>query len=234
MTSRSNTFEGQPSGTAWTPANSGGGSGDAWDNTSQSGTVTAVYDSAQAANGAQSLHVTGAASSQHIMRWTGLSGPALTARFYLRLVAASGAQDISQWRNSGTQAAALGLSSSRQLQVKTASGSAARTSTALALDTWYRIEGRPVRGSSSTDGAFACAYFLGESETPVEVLTTSGIDLGTADLVQWSLGKLTSGPSLEAFFDGATVSDTALDLLGPYTRQAVRRSRLSRLPSRIG
>ena len=222
MTSKTNTFEGQTSGTAWSVANSGGGSGDAWDALTTSGTVTAVYDNAQAFNGSQSLHLTCAASSQQIMRWTGLNGASNSARFYLRIVASSAAQDIVQFRNGSGQAAAIGLSSSRQLQIKNALGGVLTSFTALALNTWYRVEMQVTKGVATAtpfDGTVTAAYYLGDSTTPVETAYTStAVNTGTGNLVEWRIGKLTTSPSLEVFIDSVGVNDASANPLGTYSR----------------
>ncbi|TKV61891.1 hypothetical protein FDO65_10225 [Nakamurella flava] len=221
MTSKTNTFEGQPSGTSWSVANSGGGSGDAWNALTTSGTVTAVYDSAWAMHGSVSLHITGQASSQFILRSTGYNGASLSARIYARLASSSAAQDIVQVRNGSGQAGALGLSSSRQLQVKNALGGVLYTFGALAYLSDYRAEIQVTKGvatSAPFDGVITAAVYAGDSRIPIESYTSAAVNTGTGNLTEWRAGKLTSGPSLEMFLDSAGAHDVSADPMGPFLR----------------
>src|SRR5690349_8701795 len=132
MTLKANTFEGQPDGTTWTAANSGGDSGDAFDTFTASGTYTRLFSTTTAAHGTTSLYINGTAASTAIVRWTTFNGSPLSLRAYVYLVSnAATAQDIFSVRNSGAAACSVGLSTAGGLVIKNSSGTSLKTFIAM-------------------------------------------------------------------------------------------------------
>lgn len=218
MTFKQNTFEGQSSGTTLTAANSGGGSGDAFDFVTATGTVAVTYDNSTAAHGTQSLHVNASTTSTLQVRTTAPNSLTLAIRLYLRLNATVGtAQDIIQVRNS-VQAAAVGLSATNQLQIKNAAGTTLKNFLALSTATWYRLEVQYTVGGSTTTGTTNAQYYLLDSMTPVETVYASGatIDIGTTNLIEFRFAKLLSAPALDIFYDDVAWNDSSANAIGPY------------------
>ncbi len=229
MTNKTNVFEGQTSGTAWTAAGSGGGSWDALDSLITAGSgATGLYDSAQKMHGSQSLAVSGPSGSQWIATWT-LSGGSWSVRIYLRITSFTSAQDIAQVRNSGGQASTIGLSSGRAVQVKNAAGTSIETLATLALDTWYRIDWWGNKGTTTSNGTTLVAIYTGDGTTAVSSSTTgtANQNTGTSDYTQLRIGKLTSASAISCWIDSISVRDDAAGDLGPFLRSGAGMSSLT-------
>lgn len=213
MTVKYSSFEGQASGTTWSVANSGGGSGDAID--TQTGGASAAFSNAQSAHGSLSLLIN-AASSQGYSSWTGLSLAQVGIRFYLYFVAGvSAAQDIA----SLTGGPKLQVSATGQLKVIDVAGATKKTFTALSTGTWYRVEMYAAKGTSTTDGTIKAAYYTLDSTTPVEAeYSATNVNAGTANYTAYNWGKLTGGSvALNAHFDDVAFSDAVTTYIGPAT-----------------
>lgn len=215
------TAEGQPSGTALTLANSTPGSGDALGVVSKAGAGSHVFSNAQEMHGAQSILVTAtAAADTSICGFSGMSASSMAGQFYIYITALPtlGTIELAQIRFSGGSAAKLLLSATtKQLQVANATGGQIYTfPTALATNTWYRINLRVVIGATTTDGTIAAAYYLGDSTTPVEAAYTgTGVNAGTAVLTDFRWGKLTGAGDLVAHFDDMAADDGATAFIPP-------------------
>lgn len=236
MTQLGNTFEGQTTGTALTTGNSGGGSGSAFDILSVAGTQTATYDSSRRAHGTNGLHITGAATSTCIPRWTvGFSGSSMAARLYVNYASIGGACDLAAFRSSASSGfpVTIGLSATGQLLVKNNAAATVKTFAALTADTWYRVEWQATKGTTTGDGFIACQYYLGDSATPVEAsYSSSATNAGTTDLDEFRFGKLTSAPAADLYFDSILVDNSTASPLGPLVSGGLR-SRITSLRSRI-
>lgn len=236
MTNKTNTFEGQTSGTTWTAAGSGGGSWDALDSLITGGSgATGTYDSAQKMHGSLSLAVSGPTTSQWMVAWT-LAGGSWSARIYVRITSFTSAQDIAQVRNSGGQASTIGLTSGRAITLKDATGAAIETLATLSLDTWYRLDWWGSKGTTTSNGTTLISIYSGDGTTAVSLSTTgtANKNTGTTDFTQFRVGKLTSASAISMWIDSVSVLDTAAGDLGPFARSGNGSSTLSLASNGVG
>lgn len=214
MTSKTNTFDGQTTGTTWSVAGSGGGSLDAFDSLTQSGTVTGVYDNGE-------LLITANATSTYNPRWTtGLNGAQAAIRIVFRLLASSAAQDFVNARHSGGACATLGISAGNALQIKDAAGATKKTFGALTIGSRYTVQIGIIPNASISAGTITCDLYAGDSTTPTETgyAGTGSVNAGTGNVSELRVGKLTSTPSLTLAIESVSIVDTQSTSLGPFFR----------------
>ena len=213
-----NSLEGIASGTTVTQANSGLASGDAFDGTVSSGTLTA--DSTYAAHGANSLHVKTAGASTFSYAWwsTSLSLAGTTGkiwfRYYMYLAANPAADDIvlAHCSDSGhaTIIAFMRVLATGKLRVfNAASGTVLTTTNTVPLNQWFRVEGFIATNGSNSGGQYELKLFsTADSVTPTETQTSAATqNFGTT--VAWStmFGTDTSTAStIEFWMDDLAVS----------------------------
>jgi hypothetical protein len=208
MTLRTNTFEGGSNTTVITIANSGGASGDAFDDVTG---ATLTFSSAQAYNGSLSmLAVSGVASS---VRWQSMSS------MTLRGTSAAGTREFVQVRTSGgTNIASLALNSSNQVvAVNVGSMISGSESGALSVNNWYRIDFIFTVATTST-GRIQYRVMDVEAEdndTPESSYdSTASLNLGTTALGRMYFGNVADA-TIEGnwWFDSIRVDDTGTTFL---------------------
>lgn len=215
----SNTAEGGTAGTAVTQANSGGASGDAFTEFTSNGTFE--YTAAQVMRGSLAYHVANTGTNT-IFGWSGQSAMKAAVRFYFRMTAApTAAVQLFTFRNSVNFNLQVALNTNRTINVSlgAAQGSTTlKTTAALAVDTWYRIEVATEIGTSSTAGKVWMSYFLGNSTTPVETgLANLATDMGTTPIVSIRFGKLNTSGNVDFYYDAIAVDNVNSTFLGPDT-----------------
>ncbi|GAA3957742.1 hypothetical protein GCM10023085_45320 [Actinomadura viridis] len=210
-----NSAEGGTNGATVSAANSGGASGNPFDSTV--GTPTITFDNTQAL-GALSYRVVAGASAQQVA-WTSASHGTQAetwGRFYLWSSSApSGVTGIVRWVTGGSQAARLRYESTGVLTLSDA-GNAAEIATAAAIPTgqWVRIEWH-IQFVASGAVVELRTYNSPDSTTPSENLSTVAAGLGVnCDTVQF--GSFNSA-TWTGWLDGLQVNNTGWP--GPITRR---------------
>lgn len=211
-----NTAEGGTAGTTVTMANSGGGSGDAFTELTATGTLE--FSTAQVMRGSLSYHAANT-GTQTIMGWGSLSCMASSVRFYFRMTAApTAAVQMFTFRNSVNFNLQLALNTNRTINVSlgAAQGSTVlKTTAALAVDTWYRMEVAAEIGTGPTNGKVWLSYFLGDSTTAVETFANTATDMGTTPIVSIRMGKLNTSGNTDFYYDSIAADTINSALLGP-------------------
>jgi hypothetical protein len=148
----------------------------------------------------------------------------LPGEFYIYLLAAPTASTIiAQTRVTGAAIANLLLTVNRQITVTDAAGTSIQTfTTALALNTWYRVALRVVPGTTTTvphNGQVYAAFYLGDSTTSVDaVYSNTAANTGSSganSAVEFRWGKLQTAGTLSAHFDDPSVNDGLGSFVGP-------------------
>jgi hypothetical protein len=215
MTFRQHNAEGQPSGTALTAANSGGGSGDAFQAKTGSGVI--AYSNAQAAHGTQSLLINETTLGANVT-WSGLSGTDVASRAYVRWNTVPAAVQDIMFVESPSGTILVRVTSTGLLRVTNILGSTLTTfATAMTTGQWYRVEVRAVAGTTTTNGTIAFAYYVGDSLTPVETAySATNVNAGTTAFTGGRYMKLTSSASHNAYWDDVAFNDAAAGaFIGP-------------------
>lgn len=190
-----NSAEGSPGdGTAVTTGNSGGGSGNAFSTVSGT-TIAFDDDSAGGRHGVWNYRVAPTGSTAVYVAWTLSSVDVVQTAFYVRWPStpSTNVRMVAIERGAGVRAGSLSLLSAegRKISVLDAGdNSNFQTSGALAVNTWYRIEFKVIRGPTSVTGTLEFAYYLGDSTTPIETFSSSSMFTGTSALTSIQFGKV--------------------------------------------
>lgn len=216
-----NTAEGQTSGTTLTAANSGAGSGDAFDIVSPTGTVTRQFSNAYAAHDTQSYVITASASSNLLLVYntsSDMSG-ATQAYFYFTAYPDSNNGLITSYVSGGKGGVAI--NSAGRLIVNDAVSQIAQSSAGvIPLNTWVRIDLCMTVGGTTSTGRVQAAISLGDNPTP-EYSYDSGatVNTGTVAFASYRFGKLDGTPNIATYYidDIAFVSNasTFIPPVGP-------------------
>lgn len=215
MTLFTNSAAGGAAGTAATPTNTGGGSGDAF----HFHDVTGTWEfSSTAAHGTLGYRIVGNAA-RAFFGWNGRNTMNMSFRTYIRMTNRPAAEmQIVTARNATTYAGGLNLTPTGILKVTKTGGAPIYTgTTVLALNTWYRLEMAWSPGTSTTTGRVWYSLFQGDSTTAVENFSAVNTDLGVAALTGIQMGKHTATNDWEAYFDSIALDDATTTLLGPMT-----------------
>lgn len=223
MTFLTNTAEGGTAGTAATISNTGGSSGNAFTAADQQvlSPNTGVWEFSSIRSHENVGYRVQGTSVRSYFSWNSGSFTAskmLTQRFYVRIPAApSAAVQIMQLRNSTGQAAALNVTTGRNLQLTNAPGVGLWTAaSAMAVDTWYRVELAITAGTTTTNGVVDFAYYSLDSMTPIQTFTATNVDLGTTNIVDVRWGKVSSTGTFEVFLDSLKIDSSSTTFLGPH------------------
>ncbi|HTW19116.1 MAG TPA: LamG-like jellyroll fold domain-containing protein [Mycobacteriales bacterium] len=208
-----NSFEGGTSGTAITAANSGGGSGNKFDSVSCTG-GTATY-STNSAHGTLAAALTPGTSPCYL-QWgkTSITSTSTTSygRSYLYLAANPAVtEEFAHLGDSSfNRDAQINISTAGKITLYDANNTKQATFTqSLPLNTWLRVEWTLV--NSTTSGSLTVSVYSGDSTTPIESHTVSGINTGTA------FGSLQIGQVLSSSTAPGTIrlDDVAFGTTGP-------------------
>jgi hypothetical protein len=204
-----NTAEGGSDETTVTTGNSGGSSGDAFGGVTIGTNASAVFDTAQAAQGSLSYRLaTGGTSTTVFLQWTFTGVARIFFRAYFRLASVGAARSLIRIRAAGAQVARIALSASDTLELRNGGNSVVDTSTAtVSANTWYRIEGDITVGTSQSG---TVNLYTGESTTLTEAVTaTATYGSGTADEIHY--GQVVNASNLaNLWLDGLDVNDVGL------------------------
>jgi hypothetical protein len=182
-----NSFEGGSDGTTITIANSGGTSGNAWDNAVASGTRT--YDDDIQLNGTYTA-LLDAPTAGNIPAFTWKSSWAGAATVYTRMYfRVSDGTPTSSFAlqnffesDDTTVGCDVRLSSAGNIQLRAPATTRYTSSTTIAADTWYRLEVKVT--SSATVGHMEARLFIGTNvngTTPDESFGSSSANWDTGD-----------------------------------------------------
>jgi hypothetical protein len=214
MTKYRNSAEGGVDGVAITPANSAGVSGDPWSAVVLGTGSTAVYDNAQVMHGGMANLISPATSQNaYLRRDVEASVIQVLASFYVRLPSAPSVEvSLATIRNATAEIAAVQVGASPfRFRIYSAAGFLTQTATILA-NTWYRVELRAVRGTTTGNGTLEFAYYLGDSLTPVEAaFSTAVTNTGIVDLTTTRFGRPGAGADATAHWIDSVQVHTAAD-----------------------
>jgi hypothetical protein len=203
-----NGFEGGTNGATITAANSGGGSANKFTAVSCTG-GSATYSTA-AAHGL--LGVTLASSSPCYLQWSGASVPSTSnsyGRLYLNRSANPGATQVlvKMGDASFVRDAQINIGTNGRLQlIDSANVKQVTFTNAIPLNSWVRIEWHLVNAAT---GSLQVSMYLGDSLTPIETETASGINTGTV------LGSLQVGSVIAGAVGSTSLDDLAYGTTGP-------------------
>lgn len=210
-TVRENTIElGVAAGTVIDASNSAaGGSSFTYFNGSPVTTATSMHGSSAA-----DCSGNGVAAA---FGWQSLSLTTFGYRYYVRRKSTPGATtQILTGRNSSNYIIGNNITTANKLTLNKWGGGVMYTSTTtLAQDTWYRVEGHGTIATATT-GITQWKLFLGDSTTALEDSTSiTNADFQTTPLTEWRLGKHSTGGLVEVILDDMILTDTAT-FPGPY------------------
>lgn len=91
--------------------------------------------------------------------------------------------------------------------------------TNTAIGSWYRLEIFGTVGTTTSNGQITYKLYASGSNTELDTFTSAAANLGTADIVQYRIGKDTASANLTVDIDNPRVGNTA-GLFGPYVDSA--------------
>ncbi|KLL11581.1 MULTISPECIES: hypothetical protein [Protofrankia] len=211
MAQKQNSFEGQADGVTITAANSGAGSGDAWDVVNLDGS-TVEGDTALAAHGLVSARLaTGGTAGSPYLSWTsGVSATAVYSRAYIRTGSVPGSNlNLMRFLVGTTIVGTVRLNSSGKLAFLYSSGSLGGTSAAdFPLSQWFRVEMDEVVSTTAGSMTVRCYFGNPDDTTATETLSISGVSTGSNGPVdRFRAGIISSAANTELSFDGVAWSD---------------------------
>lgn len=214
------------SGTAVTIGNSGGASGDPWQNVSTGTGNTITFDST-AAHGGLSYKVVTGTTANSFLQATGLTvstNTRMVTDFAFRMGALPTTQvwQFARFTNSaGASLATLGMAASGGImQVINAAAvvQTASNSPALSANTWYRVVFACTPGTTTSNGTIELAIYLLGSRTPIWTWSSSAQNAGTTAVERLLFGALqTPTQSKTGWFDDIRVGDLVSGDYGLYT-----------------
>ena len=216
MTFLRNAADGGADGVTVTTSNSDDEGGDAL----SVATGTRTYSTDFAHSGSTSFKISGTSGNTAIMGLAISPGTAgVSGRMYVYFPALPSATcEIMQFRSVSPEGSrgAIQLRADGKLEVTFKTGSAVVTTAALSTATWYRLERRVIKGTGTGDGVSEFSVYAGDSETPIETVSATDIDVGTDDLGHLRWGKLTGIASTFTFYvDDVAFTDDGSELIGP-------------------
>ncbi len=203
-----NTTEGQASGTTLTAANSGGGSGYAFDGVSVSGTTTQTFSSAQAMHGSRSYAISGSATSTVEIYYNTPNDTTGTQQAYYYFTAYPSATCNVMSAYSDEYISILSITNTGRLNTYTNVGLVNQsTSGAIPLNTWVRLDLVTYVGTTNSNGRVQVKLSLGDSTSPVHSYDSGATtDTGIVPVTTYIFGKLDSAPSISTFYmDDVTI-----------------------------
>ncbi|MEO5950700.1 MAG: hypothetical protein ABIQ04_04595 [Candidatus Saccharimonadales bacterium] len=221
-----NTAEGQPNSTGLTRANSGGGSGTAFDIVSLNGSASVIYSNFPTMHGNRSYYSFCSTSTDWFVLAFNNQVNDMTGayRFYVYLNSMSSATtDIAYTRSATSSVAKVQIGNTGILSVCDSTGAAIKafSTTPLTTATWYRIEQQCTVGTSTTNGTINTQYFLGDSLTPLDSYSVSNVNTGTTPIIDCRFGKISSTQgTMNAYWDDIAFTSGNMYPIGPASVQA--------------
>lgn len=223
MTKYFNTAEGGTDGTAVSTGNSGGASGTAWDQVTNSGGGSTTFEADAATHGSMgySFAAVSASSNMVIKNITAPSGEAAISVYFIAPASTPTANaQIASIRHSSGNMGILALTTANKLVCQDATGANAFTPTpTLTAGVKYRAEMRVKKGTGTTDGERSFAYFVEDSTTPVYSNASTTANSGTTDPTSVRYGRLSGSTWANTLYMDSMQWDDAPAgaLIGPWT-----------------
>ena len=236
----SNSFEGGSDGTTITTGNSGGASGDAFNNVTIGASCTCVFKNNPAGAGLTGQMTMPATAAATHVDWTGMGS--LTSAVFFRMYLRKSGTPATTWfwpleglNNAAARCFGLAIRTNDVIRIDDASGTevvALRGTQAIPNNQWVRIEAKVV--PSTTVGTVEWRLYLSADSTTIsETLNAGSLVLG-ANLDQVMFGNISSPTgmnNLNWHYDNLAVS--TVDWLGPAvvagTSRPAPRLRIPRL-----
>lgn len=195
-----NTAEGVPLDTQPTAGNTGGVSGDPINQVVVSGGASVLCRASAAIHGSRGYEFvqSGFFSFAARMFWdVGSQSSRYLFSFYVKIFAAVTAIDeVASFRTAGDALmGTLTIAADGKLTVNNASGTAIAASKAtnvFPVNTVVRVDFVCGKGTTTSNGTLAYAYYLGENATPVFTWEASNVNTGTTDIGQVLIGRVTT------------------------------------------
>lgn len=216
---RTNSFEGGSNGTTVTTGNSGGASGDAFDNAPTPGAGGVMtYSTAQAAHGSLSMTTsTGVGSALAYAGYTLATTSADTCRTYCRFVSLPSAQqNFVRYLSTGSQALRVNCTTSGLIEVRNAANNVVGTTTsAISAGSWFRLELQSTW--STTVGAVTLRLYLSPDSTTISdsLTLTSLVLTASANEIRYGVGSSMAN-AVQVWYDDLAIEGATWH--GPATR----------------
>lgn len=196
-----NTAEGGTDGVTVTTANSGGGSGDAWDTVAISTGGALTFSNFAPAHGSRGyafgLPADGTSGAHRLLKNAVEAGRFVVSVYFQYDLAITATEDVCGVRHSAGNMAILVVGSDGKLIVQNAAGSgisASRMTTALAADKRYRVDFAVTKGTTTANGRFEYSVWdVVASDATAVFSYDSGAtqNTGTADVAAYFVGRST-------------------------------------------
>lgn len=221
MALKQNTFEGGTHNALITVANSGGGSGDAWDAVTGS---LLRYENTRSINGSMSMGVPTPGTATGYAKAV-VATKTLAARFYVYLTEASTVDiDFLRFVSDTTTRLSLRVQGTNRLRIRSGdpTGNTWTATNPIPMNQWVRCEVRVKIGNSTSDSELHVAYYAGNDTTPIDSFSSTTQNLGTTNITEVDFGK-TSAASYPASYwiDDTAWDDAATAFIGPSVAPVV-------------
>ena len=220
-----NNAEETASGTTVTTANSSGTNDNAFQGVTIGANMGLTFDNAHAAHGTNGFKWATSTTSTHItyLEWSGFTAATrIYGAFYVYITASiASSVRLIQFRN-GTSTLNCGIfldSSTNKIGIRSSADAAlATTSTAMALNTWMRVEFDFT--FNATTGAGTVTLYTGDSTTPNSTVSVSAQNFGTqCDHIRVGCctANFSSVNGAAFWLDDLNFNDTGVPGPGPYS-----------------
>jgi hypothetical protein len=214
MALKTNTAEGQTNATTVTVANSDD-FGDAAVGTPVIGAGSSIqYDTSQHMHGSASFKFVAASGvSDYIPIALTSSNGTLDASYYYRYPGNPSVENrIGHVVTTGTTKVSICVNTNGTLRLRdAASGGAATaigTASFLTSGTWYRLEVKATKGTTTTDGVIHLAIFTGDGTTALATFDATNYNTGTANFTDFYFGRSGAIAAAETWYlDDLQVQD---------------------------
>lgn len=210
---RKNSAEGGTNGVTVTQGvggNSGGFSGDYFDGVTIAGASALTFDNTHARE-LLSYKIAPASNQANYLQWDTQMGTVTTVygRFYIWLDVSPANSPILAFRSGAGQAARLVVNPAGTINWKDAANVdiAGTTTAALTVSQWYRFEYKVI--FSATVGQVFLNYYLGDSTTAIETLTSAATAVLMANADTMRIGRVAGvANTYIVWLDNILVNDT--------------------------
>lgn len=216
---RTNSFEGGANGVTITTANSGGTSGDAFDNAPAPGaTGVMTFSTAQAAHGSVSMTTsTGGTSALAYAGYNLATTSGDVCRVYCRFTSLPSAQqNFVRYLSTGSQSLRVNVTTAGLVEVRNAANTVVGTTTsAISAGSWFRLE--LTSTWSTTAGTVALRLYLSPDSTTIsDSLSLSSLVLtASANEIRFGVGA-TMANAVQVWYDDLAIEGATWH--GPVTR----------------
>ncbi len=221
MALRTNSAEGGTNGVAATGANSGGGSGDAFNDIAIFSGSTITYSTSQKHNGLNSYHLSATGAAGYF-DYSGAASASVSYRVYIYLptLPSTGMRLITM--DGATAGVGVNITGTGRLQLVDVTGTPITAfTTPLSTSTWYRVE-LGATAATSTTGSATLAYYANNSTSPVETaISGTTYNLGTGTFAKGRVGKDTISGNADFYLDDIAFNDSSSSLIGPVNTTSV-------------